>query len=151
MARFQALRGMRDILPPEIAKWHLAESRAREVVSRYGYAEIRTPILEAYELFARGVGESSDIVHKEMYVLERERERLALRPENTAPVGSAPGDVSPFGAYDLAGNVDEWCAYRYAPEYRPQNIHSAAERVLRGGCWVVGLDMARAARRGRRR
>ncbi len=86
MARFQALRGMRDILPSEIGKWHLAESLARQIFRRYGYEEIRTPILEAYELFARGVGESSDIVHKEMYVLEREREKLALRPENTAPV-----------------------------------------------------------------
>ncbi len=86
MARLKALRGTRDILPDEMARWYLAESRAREIFARYGYREIRTPILEAYELFARGIGEGTDIVHKEMYVLQRGRERVALRPENTAPV-----------------------------------------------------------------
>ena len=86
MARLKALRGTRDILPDEMARWYLAESRAREIFARYGYREIRTPILEAYELFARGIGEGTDLVHKEMYVLQRGRERVALRPENTAPV-----------------------------------------------------------------
>lgn len=86
MARLKALRGTRDILPDEMARWYLAESRAREIFARYGYREIRTPIIEAYELFARGIGEGTDIVHKEMYVLQRGRERVALRPENTAPV-----------------------------------------------------------------
>ena len=86
MTQARAVRGTKDILPAEIRKWRLAEERARTVFGRYGFVEIRTPILEAYELFARGVGESTDIVHKEMYVLERGDERVALRPENTAPV-----------------------------------------------------------------
>jgi histidyl-tRNA synthetase len=86
MPPIRAVRGTKDILPAEIGKWRLAEERARQIFGRYGFAEIRTPILEAYELFARGVGEATDIVHKEMYVLERGDERVALRPENTAPV-----------------------------------------------------------------
>lgn len=86
MLRYRALRGTKDILPGEIRKWRLAEERARSTFGRYGFVEIRTPILEAYDLFARGVGESTDIVNKEMYVLERGEERVALRPENTAPV-----------------------------------------------------------------
>jgi len=86
MTQARAVRGTKDILPAEIRKWRLAEEQARAVFGRYGFVEIRTPILEAYELFARGVGEATDIVHKEMYVLERGDERVALRPENTAPV-----------------------------------------------------------------
>jgi len=86
MTRYRALRGTKDILPDEIFKWRLAEERAREIFSRYGFQEIRTPVFEAYDLFARGMGESTDIVHKEMYVMERGGERIALRPENTAAV-----------------------------------------------------------------
>lgn len=89
MKRYRALRGMKDILPAEIRKWQLAESRARGCFRRYGFAEIRTPLLESYDLFARSVGESTDIVHKEMYVMERGDERIALRPESTAAVARA--------------------------------------------------------------
>ena len=63
----KAVRGTRDILPPETALWNHAESVARSVFSRYGFGEIRTPIFEVTELFARGVGEETDIVSKEMY------------------------------------------------------------------------------------
>ena len=87
--RYRALRGMKDILPGEIRKWHLAEATAREIFRRHGFREIRTPMLESYDLFARSVGESTDIVHKEMYVMERGEEKIALRPENTAAVARA--------------------------------------------------------------
>ena len=89
MTRYRALRGMKDILPDEVRKWQLAENRAREIFRRFGFHEIRTPILESFDLFARSVGESTDIVHKEMYVLERGDEKIALRPENTASVARA--------------------------------------------------------------
>ena len=88
----QTIRGTRDILPEDIPLWHRVEDVAREAFRRYGFAEIRTPIIEKTELFARGVGESSDIVNKEMYTFvdrareDRAGESITLRPENTASV-----------------------------------------------------------------
>ena len=85
--RFQAPRGTRDLLPDEIGRWQWAEARARGVLARYGYREIRTPVFEEFELFARTSGESSDVVQKEMYRFQDLGERdLALRPEFTAGV-----------------------------------------------------------------
>ncbi len=85
--KHQAPRGTRDLLPQEIARWQWAEEKARGVLDRYGYREIRTPIFEDYELFARTSGESSDVVQKEMYRFSDLKGRdLALRPENTAGV-----------------------------------------------------------------
>jgi len=84
--RYQAPRGVRDILPDEIDRWQFVERTCRAVFERYGFREIRTPILEATELFERSVGASTDIVRKEMYTIERGDESFSLRPENTAPV-----------------------------------------------------------------
>ena len=70
MAILKAVRGTRDLLPPETALWNRVEATARAVFARYGFGEIRTPIFEATELFARGVGEETDIVSKEMYTWE---------------------------------------------------------------------------------
>src|ERR1700727_3045762 len=91
MAILKAVRGTRDLLPPETALWNHVESTARTVFARYGFGEIRTPIFETTELFARGVGEETDIVSKEMYTWEdRGRaesdkgQSLTLRPQNTA-------------------------------------------------------------------
>jgi histidyl-tRNA synthetase len=85
--RFQAPRGTRDLLPGELRLWQWAERLAREVLEHYGYAEIRTPLFEDYELFARTSGESSDVVQKEMYRFKDLKGRdLALRPEGTASV-----------------------------------------------------------------
>jgi histidyl-tRNA synthetase len=86
----EAAKGTRDILPNEIARWQLVEARAREVFALFGFREIRTPIFESTDLFARGVGEGTDIVAKEMYTfLDRKGRSLTLRPENTAPVARA--------------------------------------------------------------
>src|SRR5262245_13166800 len=88
--KHQAPRGTRDLLPEDLGRWQWAEARAREVVSRYGYREIRTPIFEDYELFARTSGETSDVVQKEMYRFQDLSGRdLALRPEGTAGVARA--------------------------------------------------------------
>jgi len=85
--KHQAPRGTRDLLPEELQRWQWIESRARGVLARYGYGEIRTPMFEDYELFARTSGESSDVVQKEMYRFKDLGDRdLALRPENTAGV-----------------------------------------------------------------
>lgn len=83
----KAVKGTRDILPPSSAVWNRVETAAREVFRRYNYQEIRTPILEETALFARGVGEETDIVSKEMYTFEdRDGSSLTLRPEATASV-----------------------------------------------------------------
>ena len=68
--KFQAIKGVRDILPPESALWNRVEQAAREVFATYGYGEIRLPIFEPTELFARSVGLDTDIVSKEMYSFE---------------------------------------------------------------------------------
>lgn len=98
-------------MPEDMPLWHRVESIAREAFRRYGFSEIRTPIFEKTELFARGVGEATDIVHKEMYTftdrarVDSEGESLTLRPENTASVvraylqhkmfaGKAPGELT---------------------------------------------------------
>jgi histidyl-tRNA synthetase len=83
----EAVKGVRDILPAEIGRWQLIEEKARAIFALYGFSEIRTPIFENTELFQRGIGESTDIVAKEMYTFSDRRGRsLTLRPENTAPV-----------------------------------------------------------------
>jgi histidyl-tRNA synthetase len=83
----KAVKGTRDILPPSSAVWNYVEAVAREMFRRYNYQEIRTPILEETALFARGVGEETDIVSKEMYTFEdRDGSSLTLRPEATASV-----------------------------------------------------------------
>jgi histidyl-tRNA synthetase len=85
--KYQAPRGTRDLLPGEVERWQWAEGRARGVLERYGYREIRTPLFEEYELFARTSGESSEVVQKEMYRFQDLGGRdLALRPEGTAGV-----------------------------------------------------------------
>lgn len=83
----QAVKGTRDLLPPATAVWNHVEAVSRRVFRAYNYHEIRTPILEETALFARGVGEETDIVSKEMYTFQdRDGASLTLRPENTAPV-----------------------------------------------------------------
>src|SRR2546430_11251110 len=89
----KAARGTRDLLPPEAAVWNFVETIARDVFRAYNFQEIRTPIFEETALFARGVGEETDIVAKEMYTWEdraraasEKGQSLTLRPENTAGV-----------------------------------------------------------------
>jgi histidyl-tRNA synthetase len=84
---YRAVKGTRDLLPPESERWNEAEWLARDIFRSYGYGEIRTPALEDTALFARSVGETTDIVHKEMYTFQDRKGRsLTLRPENTAGV-----------------------------------------------------------------
>ena len=79
-----AIRGTHDILPGEVERWQCVEASSRRVFERYGYAEIRTPIIEREELFAKGTGETTDIVQKEMYAFtDKGGERITLRPEAT--------------------------------------------------------------------
>jgi len=85
--RYQKLKGTADLFPEETKKWQYVESIYKEIMDRYQFEEIRTPIFEQFELFARGVGETSDIVSKEMYDFYDKGDRhLSLRPEGTAGV-----------------------------------------------------------------
>ncbi|MCU0692160.1 MAG: histidine--tRNA ligase [Polyangiaceae bacterium] len=77
---------MNDVLPDEIGRWHHLERVFRDTVERYGYCEVRTPIVEPTSLFERSIGEATDIVEKEMYSFERHGDALTLRPEGTAGV-----------------------------------------------------------------
>jgi histidyl-tRNA synthetase len=87
LASLQSLRGMVDLLPERIPLWQHLEATAREHFRRAAIAEIRTPLLEPTELFARGIGEATDVVGKEMYSFTDRGERsCTLRPEGTASV-----------------------------------------------------------------
>jgi histidyl-tRNA synthetase len=82
-----SIRGTRDILPGEVERWQRVEEIARRVFERYGYAELRTPLIEREELFAKGTGASTDIVQKEMYAFtDKGGERITLRPEATPSI-----------------------------------------------------------------
>jgi histidyl-tRNA synthetase len=84
----QAVKGMNDILPPDSARWEWFEDKVRALMARYGYLNVRTPIVEPTALFVRGLGEVTDIVEKEMYSFEDSMngDRLTLRPEATAGI-----------------------------------------------------------------
>jgi histidyl-tRNA synthetase len=83
--KISGVKGMNDLLPTAVGRWQEIERVARDVFALHGYREVRTPVVEPYALYARGVGEATDIVNKEMYVFEdKGEEKLALRPEGTA-------------------------------------------------------------------
>jgi histidyl-tRNA synthetase len=85
--KFQAIKGTRDLLPPETALWNRVEQTAHEVFGTFGFGEIRVPIFEPTELFARSIGQDTDVVSKEMYSFDdRDETSVSLRPEATASV-----------------------------------------------------------------
>ena len=88
-ALFTTHHGMVDILPGEVEKWQYVEKIIREVAQDFHFQEIRTPIMEQTELIARGVGQLTDIVSKEMFAFDRGEDHYVLRPEGTAPVARA--------------------------------------------------------------
>ena len=82
-----APRGTQDFLPEQTADWQILEAKIRQICSLYGFGEIRTPMFESTELFLRGIGETTDVVTKEMYTFnDRGGRSMTLRPENTASV-----------------------------------------------------------------
>ncbi|MDR1079846.1 MAG: histidine--tRNA ligase [Deltaproteobacteria bacterium] len=90
MPPLTAVRGFKDILPDEMTPWAAVEGKARDLARRYGFSEIRVPVAERTELFARGIGETTDIVEKEMYTMEdRGGGKITLRPEATAGIARA--------------------------------------------------------------
>ena len=114
----RAVKGMNDILPPESARWEWFEEKVRSLMARYGYANMRTPIVEPTPLFVRGLGEVTDIVEKEMYSFEDSMngDKLTLRPENTAGIVRAVAEHSML--YD-GGKRIYYCGPMFRHE-RPQ-------------------------------
>ena len=100
----KAVRGTRDLLPPETALWNRIEATARAVFARYNFGEIRTPIFEDTGLFARGVGEETDIVSKEMYTWE-DRDRFDLNRLKNAWIELGDNDVGPDEYFNIEANV----------------------------------------------
>jgi len=85
--KYKIIRGFHDILPGEIERWHFIENAAREVFESYGYNEIRIPVIESTDIYCTGIGDTTDIVEKEMYTFDdRDGSSLTLRPEGTAGV-----------------------------------------------------------------
>ncbi|MBM40578.1 MAG: histidine--tRNA ligase [Acidobacteria bacterium] len=108
-----AIKGTQDILPADVGRWQRVERVARSVCERYGYAEIRTPVIEREELFAKGTGETTDIVQKEMYAFtDKGGERVTLRPEAT------PSMVRAFVQHALEQELPFAKLYSLGPMFR---------------------------------
>jgi len=138
MAILKAVRGTRDLLPPETELWNKVEAAARSVFARYGFGEIRTPIFETTELFARGVGEETDIVSKEMYTWEdrgrAESDRgqsLTLRPENTA------GVVRAYIEHKLGETGSLQKLFYIGPQFRRERPQRGRYRQF----WQIGAEV----------
>lgn len=123
--RYQRPKGTADILPGESAQWEAVEKLAREIFARYGYREIRTPIFENYNIFARSAGETSDVVTKEMYDFKDKGDRhVALRPEGTAGVARAYVENKLYGPeYNKPYKV-----YYMGPMFRYERPQSGRQR-----------------------
>jgi len=132
----KGIRGMRDILPPEAERWQQMEAIARQVFELYGYREVRLPLLERTELFARSIGEETDIVAKEMYTFDdRHGESLTLRPEATASVLRA---VLEHGLEKGAG-VKKY--YTLGPMFRYERPQKGRYRQFyQINCEALGVD-----------
>ena len=135
MIIIKAQKGTKDILPQEVEQWQNLEAKALEVFSRAGFKEIRTPIFEATELFARGVGDTTDIVNKEMYTFEKSERSLTLRPENTAGVVRA---YIENGMHRLSAPVKLW--YK-GPMFRYERPQAGRQRQFHQvGVEIFGIS-----------
>lgn len=132
----KAIRGMRDILPPETGRWQWVERIAREVFDLYGYQELRLPLLERTELFARSIGADTDIVAKEMYTFtDRHGDSLTLRPEATAQVVRAALE----NRLDRAPGVQK--LYTIGPMFRYERPQKGRYRQFHQiNCEALGTD-----------
>lgn len=139
MSKIQAVRGMNDILPKDIPYWQALESHCRQVLTGYGYQEIRLPIVESTALFKRSVGEVTDIVEKEMYTFEdRNGDSLTLRPEGTA--GSVRAGIEHGLLYN---QVQRW--WYMGPMFRHERPQKGRYRQFQQlGVETYGLPSERA-------
>jgi histidyl-tRNA synthetase len=138
MTTLKAVRGTRDLLPPETVLWNHIEATARNVFARYNFGEIRTPIFEDTSLFARSVGEETDIVSKEMYTWEdraraqsEKPQSLTLRPENTA------GVVRAYIEHKLGETGQLQKLYYIGPQFRRERPQKGRYRQF----WQIGAEV----------
>ncbi len=138
MSTLKAVRGTRDLLPPETELWNHVETTARRVFARYNFGEIRTPVFEDTSLFARGVGEETDIVSKEMYTWEdraraqsEKAQSLTLRPENTA------GVVRAYIEHKLGETGLLQKLYYIGPQFRRERPQKGRYRQF----WQIGAEV----------
>jgi histidyl-tRNA synthetase len=144
MSTLKAVRGTRDLLPPETALWNRIEATARAVFARYNFGEIRTPVFEDTGLFARSVGEETDIVSKEMYTWEdraraqsEKTQSLTLRPENTA------GVVRAYIEHQLGESGQLQKLYYIGPQFRRERPQKGRYRQFSQiGAEVLGPPSA---------
>jgi histidyl-tRNA synthetase len=134
----KAVRGTRDLLPDQTPLWNHVETTARAVFARYGFGEIRTPIFESTELFARGVGEETDIVSKEMFTWEdraradsEKGQSLTLRPESTA------GVVRAYIEHKLGESGGLQKLYYIGPQFRRERPQRGRYRQF----WQIGAEV----------
>src|SRR3954463_1158831 len=114
-----SVKGMNDILTPDVAKWQFVEEKARSILDAFAYREVRTPVLEYTSLFVRSVGEVTDVVEKQMYTFDdRDGKSVSLRPEGTASAVRAYVDHSQWNVEP----VTRW--YYFGPMFR----HERAQR-----------------------
>jgi histidyl-tRNA synthetase len=138
MSTPKAVRGTRDLLPPETALWNRVEATARAVFARYGFGEVRTPIFEDTQLFVRGVGEETDVVSKEMYTWEdraraqsEKAQSLTLRPENTA------GVVRAYIEHKLGDTGMLQKLFYIGPQFRRERPQRGRYRQF----WQIGAEV----------
>jgi histidyl-tRNA synthetase len=138
MSTLKAVRGTRDLLPPETALWNRVEASARAVFARYGFGEIRTPVFEDTQLFVRGVGEETDVVSKEMYTWEdraraqsEKAQSLTLRPENTA------GVVRAYIEHKLGDTGVLQKLFYIGPQFRRERPQRGRYRQF----WQIGAEV----------
>lgn len=138
----QRPKGTSDILPADVKKWQFIEKTARTILENYRFLEIRTPIFENFNLFSRGVGETTDVVTKEMYDFkDKGGRRIALRPEGTAPIVRAyienklfgPEHPKPYKAYYMGPMF----RYERPQSGRQRQFHQLGVEVFNGeGAWT---------------
>lgn len=139
MTKIQRPKGTQDIFPTDIARWQQVESVFRALMHRANYQEIRTPIFEDTELFKRGVGETTDIVNKEMYTFEKSDRSLTLRPEGTA------GVVRSYVEQGMSRWPKPVKLYYLGPMFRYERPQAGRQRQFhQAGLELFGLDTPQA-------
>ena len=116
------VKGTKDILPPEVYKWQYVEEKFRKTAQSYGFREIRTPMIEHTELFKRGIGDTTDVVNKEMYTFEIAERSLSIKPEGTASV------VRSFIENKLYADIVPAKFYYVTPCYRYEKMQKGRQR-----------------------
>jgi len=131
--KLKPVKGMQDILPEEVRRWQVVEERFRRTVELFGFAEVRTPLLEATELFQRSTGETTEVVEKQMFTLERGSELLSLRPEGTPSCARTFIHESVYAKQP----VSRW--YYIGPMFRAEQPQRGRYRQFhQAGCEVYG-------------